>query len=61
MKNAGKNSAAALGMVCWIVYFSIYLGRLNFSASMGDMTQTDVYKRQVFQAAFDGMCIEIGK
>lgn len=43
MKNAGKNSAAALGMVCWIVYFSIYLGRLNFSASMGDMTQTGLW------------------
>ena len=43
MKNAEKNSAAALGMVCWIVYFSIYLGRLNFSASMGDMTQTGLW------------------
>lgn len=43
MKDSRKNSAAALGMVCWIVYFSIYLGRLNFSASMGEMTRTGLW------------------
>lgn len=49
MKNSRKNSAAALGMVCWIVYFSIYLGRLNFSASMGEMTRTGLWGKQSWE------------
>lgn len=30
-------TAFVLGAVCWIAYFSIYLGRLNFSASISEM------------------------
>ena len=29
-----------LGIVCWITYFSLYLGRLNFSASMSAVSYT---------------------
>ncbi len=36
---------ALLGAVCWLAYFSIYLGRLNFSASMGRMLQTGLWGR----------------
>ncbi|MBS6195057.1 MAG: MFS transporter [Clostridiales bacterium] len=42
-KNLRLNSGTMLGIVCWIVYFSIYLGRLNFSASMSEMTQTGLW------------------
>lgn len=35
--------AIGLGIVCWLTYFSIYLGRLNFSASMSEMIQAGVW------------------
>ncbi len=31
-----------LGIVCWITYFSLYLGRLNFSASMSEMVHLGI-------------------
>ena len=31
-----KGSVIFFGVVCWVTYFSIYLGRLNFSASMSE-------------------------
>ncbi len=34
-----------LGAVCWITYFSIYLGRLNFSAGMSGMLQTGLWEK----------------
>lgn len=34
-----------LGAVCWIAYFSIYLGRLNFSAGMSEMLQTGLWEK----------------
>lgn len=36
-------SVVFFGFVCWITYFSIYLGRLNFSASMSEMLQTGIW------------------
>ncbi len=35
--------AAFLGIVCWITYFSLYLGRLNFSASMSEMIHLGIW------------------
>ncbi len=32
-----------LGIVCWITYFSLYLGRLNFSASMSEMVHLGIW------------------
>lgn len=37
-----SRNAVYLGIVCWITYFSIYLGRLNFSASMSEMAQAGI-------------------
>lgn len=34
-----------LGAVCWITYFSIYLGRLNFSAGMSEMLRTGLWEK----------------
>ena len=38
-----KGSVIFFGVVCWVTYFSIYLGRLNFSASMSEMAQTGIW------------------
>lgn len=38
-----SHQAAVLGIVCWITYFSLYLGRLNFSASMSDMIHSGIW------------------
>lgn len=35
--------AVFLGIVCWITYFSLYLGRLNFSASMSEMIHSGIW------------------
>lgn len=46
MKEEGNrlvSRTALLGAVCWLTYFSIYLGRLNFSASMSSMLQTGLW------------------
>lgn len=37
------HQAAFLGIVCWITYFSLYLGRLNFSASMSEMIHSGIW------------------
>lgn len=34
-----------LGAVCWITYFSIYLGRLNFSAGMSEMLRAGLWEK----------------
>ncbi len=36
-KLPGKHSVRLFFLITWISYFSIYLGRMNFSASMSDM------------------------
>lgn len=36
-KLTDHKSMRGLFLICWITYFSTYIGRLNFSASMGDM------------------------
>ena len=33
------------GVLCWIVYFSIYPGRLNFSAGMSEMLETGCWEK----------------
>ena len=42
-RNCRTGWATLLGVVCWLTYFSIYLGRLNFSASMSGMLQTGLW------------------
>lgn len=34
-----------LGVVCWLTYFSIYLGRLNFPASMSEILRTGLWEK----------------
>lgn len=39
-----KNSSTAffLFLLCWIAYFTAYIGRLNYSSAMSDMIQTGI-------------------
>ena len=44
-----KGSVIFFGVVCWVTYFSIYLGRLNFSASMSEMAQTGIWGKHSWE------------
>lgn len=48
MKNHDDRLAgqtAFLGAVCWLTYFSIYFGRLNFSASMSEILRGGIWRK----------------
>lgn len=42
-KERTVRQAVLLGVVCWITYFSLYLGRLNFSASMSELIHLGIW------------------
>lgn len=44
-KLPGKHSVRLFFLIAWISYFSIYLGRLNFSASMSEMITNEGFSK----------------